>query len=91
MRFRHGGRRDSAPRVVGPVRRDGGRDAYEPVVVSEAFVRRCFPNEDPIGRRFCIDPANKTYWFEIVGVAGDNAPVGARSRNDSRVRVMAQS
>jgi predicted permease len=43
----------------------------EPVVVNEAFVRRFFPNEDPIGRRFCIDPTRKTYWYTIVGVAGD--------------------
>jgi predicted permease len=43
----------------------------EPVVVNEAFVRRFFPNEDPIGKRFCIDPTNKTYWYVIVGVVGD--------------------
>jgi predicted permease len=43
----------------------------EPVVVNEAFVRRFFPSEDPIGKRFCTDPANKTYWYEIVGVVGD--------------------
>jgi predicted permease len=43
----------------------------EPVVVNEAFVRRFFPVEDPIGKRFCIDPTNKTYWYFIVGVVGD--------------------
>lgn len=43
----------------------------EPVVVNDAFARRFFPNEDPIGKRFCIDPTNKTYWYEIVGVVGD--------------------
>jgi len=43
----------------------------EPVVVNEAFVRRFFPNDDPIGRQFCIDPTNKTYWYSIVGVIGD--------------------
>jgi putative ABC transport system permease protein len=43
----------------------------EPVVVNEAFARRFFPGEDPIGKRFCIDPTNKTYWYEIVGVVGD--------------------
>jgi putative ABC transport system permease protein len=43
----------------------------EPVVVNEAFVRRFFPNEDPLGKRFCIDPTNKTYWYIIVGVIGD--------------------
>jgi putative ABC transport system permease protein len=43
----------------------------EPVVVNEAFVRRFFPSEDPIGKKFCIDPTNKTYWYTIVGVVGD--------------------
>jgi putative ABC transport system permease protein len=43
----------------------------EPVMVNEAFVRRFFPGEDPIGKRFCIDPTNKTYWYQIVGVVGD--------------------
>lgn len=43
----------------------------EPVVVNESFVRRFFPSEDPIGKRFCVDPTNKTYWYQIVGVIGD--------------------
>jgi predicted permease len=43
----------------------------EPVVVNEAFVRRFFPHDDPLGKRFCIDPTNKTYWYVIVGVVGD--------------------
>ena len=43
----------------------------EPVIVNEAFVRRFYPNEDPIGRRFCIDPTGKTYWYQIIGVVGD--------------------
>ncbi|HYV97807.1 MAG TPA: ABC transporter permease [Gemmatimonadaceae bacterium] len=44
---------------------------FEPVVVNEAFARRYFPNESAVGKRFCIDPTNKTYWYEIVGVVGD--------------------
>jgi len=47
------------------------RAVAEPVVVNEAFVRHFFPGADPIGRKFCMDPENKTYWYEIVGVAGD--------------------
>jgi len=43
----------------------------EPVVVNEAFARRFFGSENPIGKRFCVDPTNKTYWYEIVGVVGD--------------------
>ena len=43
----------------------------EPVVVNQAFVRRYFPTENPVGKRFCIDPEGKTYWYEIVGVVGD--------------------
>jgi putative ABC transport system permease protein len=47
------------------------RATPEPVVVNEAFVRRFFPDENPIGKKFCIDPTNKTYFYEIVGVVGD--------------------
>ena len=43
----------------------------EPVLVNEAFVRRFFPDEDPIGKRFCIDPTARAYWYVIVGVVGD--------------------
>jgi predicted permease len=44
----------------------------EPVVVNEAFVHRFFPGEEPIGKRFCVDPtSSKTYWYQIVGVIGD--------------------
>jgi putative ABC transport system permease protein len=43
----------------------------EPVLVNEAFVRRFFAGEDPLGKKFYVDPTNKTYWYEIVGVVGD--------------------
>jgi predicted permease len=46
------------------------RAVAEPVIVNAAFVHRFFPTDNPIGKRFCIDPANKTYWYEIVGVVG---------------------
>jgi ABC-type antimicrobial peptide transport system permease subunit len=41
------------------------------VVVNEAFVHRYLAGKDPVGQRFCIDPTEKTYWYEIVGVVGD--------------------
>ncbi|MCA1578332.1 MAG: ABC transporter permease [Acidobacteria bacterium] len=40
------------------------------LVVSEAFVRRYFPNEDPIGRRIIFDGPTAVP-REIVGVVGD--------------------
>jgi putative ABC transport system permease protein len=40
------------------------------LVVSNAFVKRYFPNEDPIGRRIVFDGPNKIA-REIVGVVGD--------------------
>lgn len=50
------------------------RDAYDQpfaAIVSQALVRRSFPNEDPIGRRlWCgLDAPHK--WMTIVGVVGD--------------------
>ena len=52
----------------------------EPVVVNEAFARRFFPNDDPVGRKFCIDPTGKTYWLVIVGVVGDMHRQGLERR-----------
>ncbi|HKR14838.1 MAG TPA: ABC transporter permease [Pyrinomonadaceae bacterium] len=40
------------------------------MVVSEAFVKRYFPNEDPIGKRIVFDGPNKVP-REIVGVVAD--------------------
>lgn len=40
------------------------------LVVSDAFVKRYFPNEDAIGRRIIFDGPNKTP-YEIVGVVAD--------------------
>ena len=42
----------------------------EVLVVSDAFVQRFFPGEDPIGRRLVFDGPDKTP-REIVGVVGD--------------------
>ena len=51
--------------------RNANQAPAEPVIVNEAFVRRFYPNENPVGRRFCIDPTGRTYWYQIVGVVGD--------------------
>ena len=45
--------------------------AAEAAIINQAFVRRYFPDEDPIGRRFYIGNPGKYYWFQIVGVVGD--------------------
>lgn len=52
----------------------------EPVVVNETFARRYFLDQDPIDRRFCIDPTNKTYCFVIVGVVRDMRRQGLERR-----------
>jgi predicted permease len=53
----------------------------EPVVVNESFAKRFFPNESPLGKRFCTDPTNKTYWYVIVGVIGDMHRQGLERRS----------
>ncbi len=40
-------------------------------VVNESFVKRFFPNEDPIGRHFGVNGAQFAGAFEIVGVIAD--------------------
>jgi putative ABC transport system permease protein len=46
------------------------KQSTEVMVVSDAFVKRYFPNEDPIGRRIIFDGDDKTP-REIVGVVAD--------------------
>jgi putative ABC transport system permease protein len=45
------------------------KDAPRVVVISEAFARRHFPGEEPLGRRLVFDDDEPPY--EIVGVVGD--------------------
>ncbi|HEV7473375.1 MAG TPA: ABC transporter permease, partial [Pyrinomonadaceae bacterium] len=56
-----------------------GEKAPGVVIVNQAFAKKFFPNEDPVGKR--IKPgistlADETDWREIVGVVGD-----VRNRN----------
>lgn len=44
------------------------------IVVDEAFVRKYFPNEDPLGRRLSFggpEDGEKRTWSTIIGVIGD--------------------
>jgi len=59
------------PAVPGRTPGDQTPETVESVVVNESFARRFFPNEDPIGKRFCIDPTGRPYWYAIVGVVAD--------------------
>jgi predicted permease len=44
----------------------------EAAIVNQTFVRRFFPAEDPIGKRFYIgELTGKYYWYQVVGVVGD--------------------
>ena len=40
-------------------------------IVNQAFVRRYFPNQDPLGKHFGIDSPQYSGTFEIVGVFAD--------------------
>ncbi len=59
--------------VRGRLLTDTDRDTLAPVaVVNETFVRRVFPNEDPIGRRVKIGGLTSSDpWTTIVGVVRD--------------------
>lgn len=42
-----------------------------PVVVNQAFVRKLFPEEDPVGRQIAFGPDHNSVTWTIVGVVGD--------------------
>ena len=50
-----------------------GPQSQQVVMVNEAFVRRFFPNEDPLGRRVTFGNPSRpgTQWQTIVGVVAD--------------------
>jgi putative ABC transport system permease protein len=52
--------------------RDGG-DAPRTVIINQAFARKWFGNQDPIGRRITADdPRNpKARWMTVIGIVGD--------------------
>ncbi len=53
------------------------RDKPEVAIINEAFVKRYFQNEDPIGKRFTFgDGNNNPQWITIVGVVRDTKRQG---------------
>jgi putative ABC transport system permease protein len=57
---------------------EGERGRPRSVVVSQAFVDRYWPGENPVGKRIGVDLARmgltagpQTWWMTVVGVAGD--------------------
>jgi len=48
-----------------------GPQSAQVVLVNEAFVRRFFPNEDPLGRRVTFGDPAQGRWQTIVGVVAD--------------------
>jgi putative ABC transport system permease protein len=53
------------------------RDKPQVAIVNETFVKRYFPNEDPVGRRFTFGDANDNpQWITIVGVVRDSKRQG---------------
>ena len=48
-----------------------GMVSAAPVVVNEAFVRRIFPDEDPLGKRIVFGPDRNSVTWTVIGVVGD--------------------
>jgi putative ABC transport system permease protein len=54
-----------------------GRDSPRVAIVNEMFVKRYFPNDDPIGKRFTFgDAGPDAQWISIVGVVRDTKRQG---------------
>jgi putative ABC transport system permease protein len=51
-------------------------EARRVVVINEAFARKHFPNEDPLGKRLTIYMKTENVPTEIIGVVGDNRHAG---------------
>ncbi|CAN5707474.1 ABC transporter permease [soil metagenome] len=71
------------PLLRGRYLSDEDRDGSRPVaVIDQEFVRRYWPKDDPIGKRFTFGPPDgvtdttQNEWIEIVGVVGHTAHEG---------------
>jgi putative ABC transport system permease protein len=71
------------PLLRGRYLSDDDRDGSRPVaVVDQEFVRRYWPNDDPIGKRFTFGPPDgvtdttRNEWIDVVGVVGHTAHEG---------------
>jgi putative ABC transport system permease protein len=49
------------------------------VLINDAFARKHFPNEDPLGKRVTIHMKNENVPSEIIGVVGDSKHMGLES------------
>ena len=62
------------------------RDTPRVAIVNETFIKRYFPNEDPVGKRFTFGGGGtNARWFTIVGVVADTRLYGLD--NPSRLEV----
>jgi len=61
---------DSA-RSAGAVVTNFGMISAAPVVVNQAFVRKIFPGEDPLGQRIVFGPDRNSVTWTIIGIVGD--------------------
>jgi predicted permease len=71
------------PLLRGRYLSEDDRESTRPVaVIDQEFVRRYWPNEDPIGKRFTFGPPDgatdttQNEWIEVVGVVGHTAHEG---------------
>lgn len=62
-----------------PFARSDDAQAPPVIVVNEAFVRRHFPGESPLGQKIAMAPASSPIDLEIVGVVRDVLPKGHES------------
>ncbi len=60
------------------------KGAERVVIVSETFVSRFFPNEDPIGKRIHVTQGPQT-WRQIVGIVGDTKQYGLDQKSPAQV------
>jgi predicted permease len=68
-----------------PFTDDDRRPAERPIILSAAYARRLFGEENPLGRRMSRYPGaarNPAAWYTIVGVAADAQNSGLTDHND---------
>jgi predicted permease len=65
--------------------RDGGTGSIEEAVVDRAWVKRFFPNESAVGKRFHEGGCRQCPWTKVVGVVGNVKYAGLGQADEGSV------
>src|SRR5262249_49659422 len=66
--------------IQGRMLDDRDRSGSTSVLINQTMAQKFWPGQDPIGKRFGQGRADKSQWYQVVGVLSDVRSIGLASR-----------